>query len=147
MVQLFHKGLKTVLICFFMLATFNGCKDEYNSVVPYVPVYFDLNIANRTELNPVGGYFKANGGYGGIIIFHDLTDNSNPYLAFDATCTYDLPTIYSVETDGSGVATCPHCASQYILFGGDGSPIKGPATEPLKQYQTLFSGGLISVRN
>ena len=147
MVQFFDKGLKTVLICFFLLAGITSCKDDYSSVVPYVPVYLDINIANHIELNTELGYFKLKGGYGGIIIFHDVSGNSNPFLAYDATCTYDLPSIYSVETDGSGIATCPHCKSQYILIGGNGAPITGPAIEPLLQYQTSFFGGLISVRN
>ncbi|HEY3371035.1 MAG TPA: hypothetical protein VGK10_09325 [Prolixibacteraceae bacterium] len=146
--QYFDKGLKTILICFFVLAGINGCKDDYNSVVPYVRVYLDINLANRTELNPIGGFFKVNGGFGGIIVFHDLADSSNPFLAYDAACTYDLPAVYSVVAEeGTGVATCPKCGSQFILFSANGSPIKGPATEPLKQYQTTFSGSLISVRN
>jgi Rieske Fe-S protein len=147
MVRISGNVLKTVLICFFILSGMNGCKDDYTSVVPYVPVYLDINIANKTELNYPGGYFKANGGYGGIIIFNDGTNSLQPFLAFDATCTFEIKSSCSVVTDGSGIATCPCCGSQYILFGGGGSPVKGPAIEPLKQYRTSYTGDQILVRN
>lgn len=149
MVKVSGKVIKTVLICFFILTGINGCKDDYTSVVPYMNVNMDFNITNYIELNISGGfvYFK-NAGFGGVIIFRDLVDSSNPYLAFDATCTYEVSsTCRVVVTEGSGIAKCPCCGSEYILFGGNGSPTKRPAIEPLKQYQTTFNGGRITVRN
>jgi len=144
MAKISGKVLKTVLICFFITLGINGCKDNYTSVVPYAYVQTELNLANRTELNPIGGYFKINGGVAGIIIFHDIDDN---FLAYDAACTNEKSSTCSVTTDGSGIATCPCCGSQFILFGGNGSPTKGPAAEPLKQYRVSYSGGRISIRN
>ena len=149
MVQFMNKGLITVLICFFILAGTNGCKDDYNSVVPYVDVNYNITPTNIIELNiPGGSYYFKNPGYGGLIIFRDLTDSSNPFLAFDGACTYDVPSVCRVvaEDDG-GLVKCPCCGSEFILFGGNGSPTKGPATEPLKQYRTNYSNGLINVRN
>ncbi len=148
--QLSGKVIKTVLLAFFLLPGINGCKDDYTSVVPYR--YVDLKIipTNYIEFNIPGGfvYFK-NAGCGGIIIFRDMIESSNPYLAFDATCTYEVSSLARVVPDGagSGTATCPVCKSQFILFGGNGSPVKGPAVEPLKQYRTSFIGGQIIVRN
>ena len=149
MVQFSGKGIKTVLICFFILTGNSACKDDYTSVVPYVIVNENFSITNYIELKIPGGfvYFK-NMGFGGIIIFSDLTDSSNPYLAYDATCTYEVSsTCRVVVTEGSGVAKCPCCGSEFILFSGSGSPTKGPAVEPLKQYRTSYSGGRITVRN
>ena len=149
MVQLIGKGIKTVLICLFVLTATNGCKDDYSSNIPYVYVDFNINPTNIIELNIPGGSFHfGNIGYGGLIVFRDLTDSSNPFIAFDAACTYEISsTCRVVATDGSGLAKCECCGSEYILFGGNGSPTKGPATEPLKQYRTYYTGGLISVRN
>lgn len=147
--QLFRKVLKTVLICLFFLTGISGCKDDYTSVVPYVYVNENFNKTNYIELNIPGGfvYFK-NSGFGGLIIFCDLTDSSNPYLAYDATCTHEVSsTCRVVVTEGSGIAKCPCCGSEFILFSGSGSPTKGPAVEPLKQYRTTYSGGRITVRN
>lgn len=148
MTQFSRKVIKTLLFCFFLLPATNGCKDDYTSVIPYVYVDLNINPTNFIEFNiPGGSYYFANQGYGGIIIFRDLTDSSNPFLAFDATCTHEISTSCKVIADGSGLAKCPCCGSQFILFGGNGSPVKGPAIEPLKQYRTLFTGGRITVRN
>lgn len=142
------KIYKTLLICFMIFAGSNSCKDDYTSVIPSVPVNFDINPTNFIEFNiPGGSYYFPNAGYGGIIIFRDLVDSSNPFLAFDAACTYEVSSIIRVTADGSGIATCPECKSQFILFGGNGSPIKGPAAEPLRQYRTSYSGARINVRN
>lgn len=148
MVQFSGKGIKTVLICLFFLIGGNACKDDYTSVIPYVTVKMDFNPTSYIEFNIPGGsvYFK-NAGYGGVIIFRDQIDSSNPFLAFDAACTHEVSSTCRVTTDGSGIAECPCCGSQYILSGGNGSPVKGPAIEPLKQYRTSFTGGRIIVRN
>jgi len=148
MVQFSRKVYHTVLFCFFLLIGSNGCKKDYTSVIPYVPVNMDFNPTSYIEFNiPGGSVLFPNAGYGGIIIFRDLTDSSNPFLAFDAACTYEVSSTTRVVADESGVAKCPVCGSQFILFGGNGSPLKGPASEPLKQYRTSYIGGRIIVRN
>lgn len=150
MVQLIRKGLIIVFVGFFILMAISSCKDDYESVVPYVPVNFTLNPTNIIELNvPGGSYYLSRQGNAGIIVFRDLVDNPNPFLAFDAMCTYELtPSARVMPIDEtSGLARCSECKSEYILFGGNGSPTKGPAVEPLKQYRTSYNGGLISIRN
>ena len=148
---MFHHSRKictTLLFTFFLLIGTNGCKDDYNSVVPYVYVNMNINPTNFIEFNiPGGSYYFPNNGYGGIIIFRDLTESANPFLAFDATCTHEISTTTRVVANESGIATCPVCKSQFILFGGNGSPIKGPAIEPLRQYKTNYTGGRIIVSN
>ena len=144
-----RKACIIFLTGFFLLMATNGCKDDYNSVIPYIYVNMDVNPTTYIELNIPGGaaYFK-NAGYGGILVFRDLVDSSNPFLAFDACCPFEVSSTTRVAVkDDSGVATCPVCGSQFILFGGNGSPIKGPASEPLKQYHTSFVGGRILIRN
>jgi len=148
MVQIPRRVFQTVLFCFFFIVGTNSCKKDYTSVVPYVVVNMDFNPTNYIELNiPGGSAFFPNAGYGGIIIFKDLVDSDNPFYAYDATCTKEVSSLIRVTANGSGIATCPKCGSQFILFGGNGSPIKGPASEPLKQYRTSFIGGRIGVRN
>lgn len=137
-----------ILIILFILMGTNACKDEYNSVIPYVAVRMDINPTNFIELNiPGGSYYFPNYGYGGVILFRDLTDSSNPFLAYDATCTHEISSTTRVVANESGIATCPTCKSQFILFSGNGNPIKGPAIEPLRQYRTNYVGGRIIVTN
>lgn len=152
MIQLSGKFIKPVLFCFFILTGINGCKDDYTSIIPYVYVDMNFNPTSNIELNiPGGAYYFTNVGYGGIIIFRDLVDSSIPFFAFDATCTYEYGASGTreivVAEQGTGIATCPKCGSQYFLSGGSGSPIQGPAVEPLKQYRTSYVGGRIIVRN
>lgn len=150
MIQHLRKGLIILFMGFFILTFISSCKDDYESVVPYVPVNFTLNPTNIIELNvPGGSFYLSRQGNAGIIVFRDLVDSSNPFLAFDAMCTYELtPSARVMPIDEtSGLARCSECKSEYILFGGNGSPTKGPAIEPLKQYRTSYNGGLITIRN
>jgi hypothetical protein len=141
---------KTVfLFCLLLLGT-NACKDDYNSVVPYVNVNFDFNPTNYIELNiPAGSVYFPNAGFGGIIVINNWGDSTNPYLAFDATCTHEVSSLVRVAVleNGSGVATCPQCGSRFMLFGSNGNPISGTANEPLRQYHTSNLGGRIQIRN
>jgi Rieske Fe-S protein len=142
--------LKTVLLCFFILTGINGCKDDYTSVIPYVPVNLNFNPTSYIELNiPAGSVYLEGFGFGGIIIVNNWGDSTTPFLAYDATCTMEVSSLVRVVVyeNGSGIATCPKCGSQFMIFGGGGSPIKGPAVEPLRQYQTIFANGRIIVRN
>ena len=148
MVQFSRSAIKAIFVIFFLSLGTNGCKKDYTSTIPYIYVDFSFNPTSYIELTiPGGSIYFPNAGYGGIIVFRDLIDSSNPFLAFDATCTYEVSSIIRVTADGSGLATCPECKSQFILFGGNGSSTKGPAAEPLKQYHTYYSGGRIQIRN
>lgn len=144
------KVLKTVLLTVFLMVGAVSCEDDYNSVIPYVYVDMNFNPVNYIELNIPGGYvYFKNAGYGGIIVFRDMAGSETSFFSFDATCTHEVSSLVRVVPDGvgTGTATCPECKSKYILFGGSGSPVKGPAAEPLKQYRTSFAGGRIIIRN
>jgi nitrite reductase/ring-hydroxylating ferredoxin subunit len=148
MVQFSRNLIRAFLVIILVSFGINGCKDDYTSVIPYVYVNYTLNPSNIIELNvPGGSVYIPNVGYGGLLVFRDLVDSSNPFLAYDAACTYEVLSSVRVVSDGSGLATCPVCKSQFLLFSGSGSPSKAPASQPLKQYHTYYSGGLITIRN
>jgi len=150
MFHLSRKIYTPLLVIFFLLASTNACKDDYTSVIPYVRINMDIPTANHIEFNIPGGaaYFEGYG-YGGVIIVNNWGDTTNPFLAFDAACTNEVsPTVRVEVTDsGSGIATCPICGSQFMLLGSSGSPIKGPAKQPLRQYRALSANGRIIVTN
>lgn len=149
--QLQGTSIKTILFFCFFFTGMNACKDDYNSVVPYVIVDMNINPTNYIELNiPAGTAFFKNVGYGGIFIVNNWGDTTYPYLSFDAACTNEAPSsvsVVEVKENGTGIATCPTCGSQFMLFGGNGAPIKGPAVQPLRQYQTTSVNGRIIIRN
>jgi hypothetical protein len=150
MFHLSRKIYSSLLVIFFLLAGTNACKDDYTSVIPYVRVNMNIPTANYIEFNiPGGAVYFENYGYGGVIIVENWGDTTNPFLAFDAACTNEILSTVRVEvTDsGSGIATCSECGSEFMLLGGSGSPIKGPAKEPLKQYHCVSSNGRIIVSN
>lgn len=141
---------KSVLLGSVLLFGIYSCKDDYTSIVPYVPVNMSINPTNFIELNiPAGSVYFRDAGFGGIIILNNWGDDIAPYLAFDAACTHEVSSLIRVKVieNGTGIATCPECGSQFLIFGGNGTPIKGPAVEPLKQYRTTYSTGRITVRN
>lgn len=148
--QLSGKLYKTLLILAFLMIGSNGCKKDYISVIPYVYVNFSIPIANYIELNVPGGSVYLKGvGYGGIIVVNNWGDSTTPYLAYDAACTYEASSSVSVavKDNGDAYATCPECGSQFMLMGTSGSPIKGPAAQPLKQYNATLVNGLILIHN
>jgi Rieske Fe-S protein len=61
------------------------------------------------------------------------------FTALTATCTHQGCTISGY---GNGVYTCPCHGSQ---FGTDGQVARGPASTPLRQYQTVFSEGSLTI--
>ena len=145
------KWIKPILLFCFLLAGTNSCKDDFTSVIPYTYINMNINPANYIDLNiPAGTAYFENVGFGGVLIVNNWGDSTTPYLSFDAACTNEAPatiSVVQVKENGTGIATCPTCGSQFMIFGGSGAPIKGPAVQPLRQYNTITSSGRIIVRN
>lgn len=143
LINVFARGIFFVFLVFLVGSC--GKEDPYPDI-PNVPVNFVIN-PNSTEyleLTHIGGWVTVTGGYRGIIIYRiSLTE----FMAYERTCPFD-PDIAEarVEVDISGLtAYCPVCHSRYILL--DGSTYDGPSHYPLKQYQTVYEGGLLYVYN
>ena len=107
---------------------------------------FYLNISSTLyiDLASVGGWENLTGGYRGVVVYREASDQ---FVAFDRACPYDWQTdsaYVSVEPSGL-VIKCKSCGSEYLII--DGSVVKGPATYPLKQYNTSFDGLTLHVYN
>ncbi len=133
MKQLILKNVKYLL--FFVILQFINisCQKDQDSVIPYVPVAFTINLNVFNDLTVSGNsvYF-AGVGYGGIIVYCELPGT---YYAFDAACTYEANSTSVVESEGV-LGICPECGSQFVFLSGS-YPSKGPAKMPLKQYNVL----------
>jgi len=134
-----------LLIIFFSFLFFS-CKKDNKNPVPYVYVSFYLNISSTLyiDLASVGGWENLTGGYRGVVVYREASDQ---FVAFDRACPYDWQTdsaYVSVEPSGL-VIKCKSCGSEYLII--DGSVVKGPATYPLKQYNTSFDGLTLHVYN
>lgn len=84
------------------------------------------------------------GGSRGIIVYRD---SFSSFKAYDRHCTYDSSNscaLVSVDvTNITGLDDC--CGSKFNLLTG--SINQGPATFPLKEYQTTFDGGVLHIFN
>ena len=114
--------------------------------IPYVPVNIALNTSDPlfVKLNAPGGWVYINGGSRGIIV---IRTNQTDFKAFDRHCPYNPKSACGkINVDNSQVlATDSCCGSQFVIL--DGSISKGPATRPLREYQTIYDGNRLSVTN
>ncbi len=135
--------LNTIIALFFL----TNCIKDNSTSIPYVPVNIIIYASDPSfiNLNPIGGWIYCNGGSRGLLIFRKSPDE---FLAFDRHCTYQPEKPCGrVNVDPSntfiGIDTC--CSSKFLLI--DGSVNQGPATLPLKRYNTSFDGNKLSIYN
>lgn len=145
---IFIKNISWVrsLLALLLLTGISCRKEEQATQIPYVYVNFSLN-PNGTQyinLNAVNGWETVYGGYNGILIFRKGVSD---FVAFERACPYDpLKEGAQVRVEESGITChCPVCGSKYIMV--DGTPYEGPSHFPLKQYTTVYEGGILYVSN
>jgi nitrite reductase/ring-hydroxylating ferredoxin subunit len=137
--------IKNSLYLLFIII-FSSCSKNDNSNIPLVPVNLNLHINDPAYINITvpGGWIYINGGSRGIIVYRLSNDEFN---AYDRHCTYDSSNscaLVSVDISNiTGLDDC--CGSKFILT--DGSVTQGPASLPLKQYNTSFNGSVLSIFN
>jgi Rieske Fe-S protein len=148
MILLSKKYFSTLLILSGILASgLSSCQKGKTGPVPNVLVDIRMYASDPTfvPLNAVGGWTYASGGNRGILIYRKTQSD---FMAFDRTCTYlpaDVSETVSVDANNSLIATDAHCGSKFQIT--DGTVNKGPATLPLKAYQTSFDGNLLHIYN
>ncbi len=141
MKELVLKSGKYLLI-FTLFVLMNASCDSNESQIPDVYVNLPINLSIYNELTVPGNSLYFQGfGFGGIIVY---CETEGSYYAFDAACTNEISSSCKVEPDGL-LGTCSCCQSQYILIGG--YPSDGPASAPLKQYNTSLYGNTLRVYN
>lgn len=143
------QGKKKIFIIITILPLFllfNRCGDKDWEYVPNVYVNFNIDISSGqyAELQLIGGWVYVTGGYRGIILYRK---------SFDEMMAYDRTSTYKPETEGNKVfvddngliAEDTASGSKFLLL--DGSVLEGPASVPLKQYRTTFTGTSLHVYN
>jgi Rieske Fe-S protein len=124
----------------------SSCKKE-KQTVPNVVVDIRMYSADPSflPLNPVGGWVYVNGGNRGILVYRKTLSD---FMAFDRTCTYnaaDPNEVVKVDPTSNVIAVDAHCGSRFEMTGG--GVTQGPATIPLKYYQTTFDGQVLHIFN
>jgi nitrite reductase/ring-hydroxylating ferredoxin subunit len=147
--RLLVKIFPLVLLSLIALSP-ESCKKSATTCngVPNVGVSFQLDISlpSNSKLTTVNGYEVVTGGNNGIIVYRYT---SSVFNAYDCVCPYEGTSNSKalVQPQSGGIyAKCPVCGSTFLL--SDGSVSKGPATCPLKKYNTTFDGtSIVTVSN
>ncbi|MFM7309039.1 MAG: hypothetical protein ACKOZY_00360 [Flavobacteriales bacterium] len=127
-----------------ILTTCSGCKDQ-NNLVPNVPVNITINI-NQPDffnLTVVSGWVYVTGGSRGIIVYRKSVDE---FVAIERHSSYQPADQCAVAVNADGVILQDPCsASQWLIM--DGSLVNGPASAPLRTYQTSFTNPVLYIYN
>lgn len=157
-----HIGATAIAI----LLLLSSCEVRYTSSVPASPVQVDINtkeaffvhfipenigawlIVNEEGYllngkNKLGGRVENYYGYAGLVI---VVNCYNKYSAYDLCCPHCLKRNAPITVKDGSSATCPTCGETYSLSFGLGDPAKGISKEPLRRYNTVYSGDHLSVR-
>lgn len=138
--------MKNWLYIIIISFSFSSCIKNENSNIPLVRVD-SVIYANNPSFNNIsvpGTWMYINGGSRGIIIYRVSNEE---FKAYDRHCTYDSDNnCAQVSVDASNITAVDDCCgSTFILT--DGAVTKGPASLPLKQYQTSFDGSVLRIFN
>jgi nitrite reductase/ring-hydroxylating ferredoxin subunit len=138
-----NSHLFLLLIC--LLPVLLTCKKEsQDSDVPNTVVDFTiyLTLPQYSSLNTVGNWVYITAGVRGIIVYHR---SHGDFVALERNCTYQSSNANAVvSVDSSNVfAADTSCGSSFYLT--DGSVANGPATVPLKRYNTSYNASSMTV--
>lgn len=132
----------------FLLCTpmfFFSCVDKNDYIRDvYVNIEIPINQPEYSDLDAIGNTIFITGGVKGILIYHS---NVNDYRAFDRNCSYEPSSDCAyIDSVSSTIASCSCCTSMFLI-DQDGISANGPALLPLKEYQTILSGGILKIKN
>lgn len=135
------KAVGLILIFFVVF----GCKKKGEDRAYYPPVdeYINITLPSNNTLAVPGGWTYVNGGLKGIIVYRRSNDD---FVAYDRNCTYNEANSCGTATVKSDNVTieCSCDGSEYNIF--DGSVNNGPASLPLRAYNTSFNSGNNTLR-
>lgn len=139
------KKLLLTFITAFIAISFTSCdKDNYGIPLVNVDVIVYTNNPQNIDLSVTGGWIYYPAGSRGLIIYRYSSDE---FKAYERHSPYQ-PDVECdpVYVDNSDIIVKDPCSdSEWVLV--DGSVIKGPASLPLKQYQTYFDGSALHIYN
>lgn len=118
-------------------------KDDFIREV-YVNIEVPVNQPEFSDLESIGSSIFITGGVKGIILYHAST---NEYKAFDRNCSFEPSSLCSyIDSVNTVIASCNCCSSKFLI-DQNGISANGPAILPLKEYNTIFSSGIIKITN
>ena len=139
-------GFVILAVAILLSSAWSCNKTVEHPNIPNVAVNIQMDISSTmyVELSTIGGWVYITGGYKGIVVYRVSPDE---FVAYDRACPYN-PTLpcERITMDPSGITlTDSCCSSNFSVL--DGSIIHGPATIPLKRYNTQFDGQILRIWN
>jgi cytochrome b6-f complex iron-sulfur subunit len=127
-------GISATAIC---AACILGCSEDSTTGAPTPPenvdFSLDLNASENSALKTNGGYIYKDGLIIGRV-------NESTYVAVSQYCTHQGTTV-QFEAGSSRF----HCSNHGSNFNLSGGIINGPASTPLKKYNTELNGNTLRV--
>lgn len=121
-------------------------KQTTHDTIPNVAVdiYIDVNSTLYVQLSTVGGWLNLYGGYKGVMVYRVSAEE---FVAYDRACPYDPyePTSQLEMDLGNLTVVDTVCKSKFVIL--DGSVLEGPATVPMRRYNTAFDGNILRIYN
>ncbi|HLG35940.1 MAG TPA: hypothetical protein VI757_13755 [Bacteroidia bacterium] len=132
------KLLTISIFTVFVLALSNCKKNSSDSDVPNTLVDITLYLTQYpySNLNTVGNWLYISGGVRGIVVY---TSAPEQFVAIERNCTYQSSNSSAIVSVDSSYAFLEDttCGSKFYL--NDASVANGPATVPLKKYNTSYN--------
>lgn len=136
------KKIGLIAVGTYTVSLINACNNS-NPVSPSgnsnATVTVDINQAGNTALKSVGGTIAIGGNEldnTGMLL---IRKSDTEILAFSRFCTHQGCTVNKFS---NGIAYCPCHGSE---FNTDGKVVRGPASSPLKKYNAVLSGNIITI--
>ena len=106
--------------------------------------YIALSLPQYNTLNFINGWVYLDGGYNGLIAFRVTEEEIKVY---DRQAPYYVKDKCQIIVDSNSNVSCiDTCSgSQWLLL--DGQILQGPASQPLRFYQTSFDVTHLSITN
>lgn len=138
---------RPVVVLLLILLSAVACVDKTEEfTIPFAPVNFEVHLASYdVELRNALAYKvfteaerRRNTdrfGFAGLLVVSDVTGNL--LFAYDLCCPYEDNKSIKVLPDGNGKAECTSCGSVFVTMYGQGSVVKGPASQSLQRYRII----------
>ncbi|MBT9395437.1 hypothetical protein KLP40_19895 [Hymenobacter sp. NST-14] len=130
-----------------LLLAFSACNSTGSNVQPQIPLaavneLLVLTDQQNANLRFDNGAVYHKGGVRGLIV---VRQNASTYLAFERNCPYQpQDTCARIFINPFVQLYDPCCQSQFSFTG---QPQGGPASLPLRRYNTALSGNNLTITN
>lgn len=142
-----HTGKLLVASVVLAVLSLSSCtpdlQDDPIPFVPFSPIQITLAFPQYASLNTDGGsYYIGNGGVRGIIVYRK---NASTYFAYESNCSFrPNEACANVQVNATTLFMEDVCCGSTFDFSS-GMPTGGPAWRPLRRYETLLSGGQLTI--